>query len=140
MRLFRSSNCSLQRLARLAGRRLGEQLLGRGGARAGGQLLGQVVGQLRRTPSLAATGALSHRSSTIAPTPLVPIGMQTDPAERGLAPDAALLHLDAVLAQPLDGRLLVAAGVLQGLLAVHHRQAGLLAQRLDGRRGNFCHG
>ena len=43
-------------------------------------------------------------------------------------------HLDA---QDLDGLVDVAAGLLQGLLAVHHPRAGLLAQGLDVLGGDL---
>ena len=46
---------------------------------------------------------------------------------------------EALLAQPVDSRLQIAAGLGQRLLAIHHPRAGGLAQLFDQRRGNFSH-
>ena len=43
-------------------------------------------------------------------------------------------------AQPIDGGFHVAMGLLQRLLAVHHADARLFAQRLDQGGGNLGHG
>src|SRR5579863_441357 len=45
----------------------------------------------------------------------------------------------ALLAQPVHCRLDVAAGLAQGVLAIHHARAGLLAQLLDQASGNGRH-
>jgi len=47
---------------------------------------------------------------------------------------------EALLAQPVDGRLDVAVGFVKGVLAVHHAGAGLLAKLLHQRRRNIGHG
>ena len=80
--------------------------------------------------SLAATGALSQRKSIIAPT--CPSGarytaMRPDVVAR---PARFSIILAPALRKQLDRLVGVAAGVLQGLLAVHHGQAGPFAERL----------
>jgi hypothetical protein len=53
---------------------------------------------------------------------------------------AAGFHLALVLfGQPLDRAGFVAVALGEGLLALHHRQAGLLPQRHHLRRLQFCH-
>ena len=47
---------------------------------------------------------------------------------------------EALLAQPVDGGLDVAVGLVQRVLAVHHAGAGLLAQVLHERGGDRGHG
>ena len=49
-------------------------------------------------------------------------------------------HLLALLAEQLDGGLEVAVGFLKGLLAVHHPDAGGVAEALDVFGGNRAHG
>ena len=139
MRLFRSSNCCLSVWRRLAGRRLGQQLLGRRRAGARGQLLGQVVGQLHellvgRPPGRSRNAGRPSRRRW-------PSGRRRRRSGRTVVARPARFSIDlrARLAQQLDRLVRVAAGLLQGLLAVHHGQAGLLAKRLDGGRGNLCH-
>jgi hypothetical protein len=63
-----------------------------------------------------------------------------DPAERRLAVAARLAELFALFAEEFHGLVGVAAGLGEGLLALHHRQIGALAQRLDGGSGDFSHG
>src|SRR4030095_264391 len=46
---------------------------------------------------------------------------------------------EALLAQPVDRLFLVAAGLNQRLLAIHHSGSGDLAQLLDQRRSNLGH-
>src|SRR5580704_7165721 len=46
---------------------------------------------------------------------------------------------EALLAQPVDGRLDIAAAVAERALAVHHPGAGLVAQFLDQRRRHLGH-
>ena len=46
---------------------------------------------------------------------------------------------EALLAQPIDGRFQVPAGLLQGLLAVHHAGPGLLAKFLHEARRDLSH-
>jgi hypothetical protein len=53
---------------------------------------------------------------------------------------AAGFHLALVLfGQPLDRAGFVTIALGEGLLALHHRQAGLLPQRHHLRRLQFCH-
>ena len=68
MRLFKSSNCCRSVVPCLAGRRLIEQLVGRGRARPLGKLLGQIVRQADEM-LVVGHGALSQRMSIKAPTP-----------------------------------------------------------------------
>ena len=58
----------------------------------------------------------------------------------GRHPAALLGRLgEALLAQPVDRGLDVAAGLAQRILAIHHARAGLFAQILDQSRGNGRH-
>ena len=66
------------------------------------------------------------------------IGFDGD-ADEALGGDAAALlgRLgEALLAQPVDGRLDVAVGLAERVLAIHHAGAGLLAQVLHQRGGD----
>jgi hypothetical protein len=86
---------------------------------------------------LRATKSVSELTSTT--TPLLPDGQRADQA---LGRDAAGLLgglRQALLAQPVDRRLHVAVVLGQRLLAVHHADAGGLAQVLDHRRCDCCH-
>ena len=139
MRLIQVVELLLERGRRLAGRRLGEQLLGRGRARARWPVAAARSLASCTNCSLAATGALSQRRSIIAPDLAVRRHVDGDAAGRGGPAGPLLHHLRARLAEQFDRLVGVAAGVLQGLLAVHHGQTGPFAQRLDGGRGNFCH-
>ena len=49
------------------------------------------------------------------------------------------MSLRPALAQQVDRLRGIAAGLLQGLLAVHHGQAGLFAKCLHSGRGYLCH-
>ena len=84
MRLNRSSFCSPQRRAGLAGRRLGQQFVGRLGTGTGRQLPGQVVGQLDELLVLRHRGAFAlqfdHRADRRIET-----GVDAESAERRLA-------------------------------------------------------
>ena len=46
---------------------------------------------------------------------------------------------EAFLAQPIDRRFHVALGLVERGLAIHHARAGLFAQFLDHRSGDFSH-
>jgi hypothetical protein len=46
---------------------------------------------------------------------------------------------EALFAQPVDGCLDVTLGLVQGLLAIHHANAGLSAEVSDHLGGNFGH-
>src|SRR5208337_2678018 len=67
--------------------------------------------------------------------------LDSDPDEAlGGNPPALLGRLgEALLAQPVDGRLDVAVRLAQRVLAIHHARAGLLAQILDQPRGDRSH-
>src|SRR5205085_5250073 len=49
-------------------------------------------------------------------------------------------ELAALFAEDQDGLVHVAAGLLQGGFALHHRHVGAVAERLDGGGGNLTHG
>src|SRR5690606_31774232 len=63
-------------------------------------------------------------------------GSRGDDALGGLALGALGGHLLALLTEDLDGLVEVAAGLLERLLAVHHADAGGLAEALDVLGGN----
>ena len=128
-----------QRRAGLLGRRLLQQLLGRLAPGPGGQLLGQVVGQLDELLAVGHRRAFAAQLDHRADCPPRSRHRRRSGRPRSRGP-AGFPSSCPLLAQPVDRRVLVAAGLLQGLLAVHHGQAGPLAQRLDRRRGNLCHG
>jgi hypothetical protein len=54
---------------------------------------------------------------------------------------SAILGLaEALLSQQFHGCFHVPAGLLQGVLAIHHANAGFFAQVLDQRSGDIRHG
>ena len=69
------------------------------------------------------------------------IGLDGDADETVGGDAAALLGRlgETLLTQPIDGRLDVAAGLAERILAVHHAGAGLLAQVFHQRGGNGGH-
>src|SRR5690606_41633142 len=67
-------------------------------------------------------------------------GGRGDDALGGLAVGALGGHLLALLAEDLDGGVEVAAGLLERPLAVHHADAGGLAEALDVLGGDLAHG
>ena len=118
---------------------LGQQV-GRG-LRPGpeGQRLGDVIGEILEIVAVRDRGALAleldHRADT-----LRGIGVDGKPAGRHLAVGPHRLGLDPLLAQPLHGLLRVAAAFLERLLALHHREARLVAEGHHCRCCNLCHG
>jgi len=114
-----------ERHAGLRRRRLLQQLVGRGHT-GGGQNFCQVVGKL------LGFGTSRHRSAFAfeldhRPFARGQIGKHGDAASLGIAAEPGLFDLLALLTQKLDGRFHIALRLAQGLLAVHHREAGLLA-------------
>ena len=67
-------------------------------------------------------------------------GGDGDDAFGGLALGALVGHLLALLAEQLDGGVEVTVGLFEGLLAVHHPDAGGVAEALDVFGGNRRHG
>src|SRR6266508_2155635 len=88
------------------------------------------VGALRHEVGLA--GELDQRAP-------VAVDDHVDCPLLGGAPGSLLLLGDALGPQPVLGRVEVAAGLLERLLAVHHPGAGRLAQRGDVLRSHLSH-
>ena len=110
-----------------------------GGEGAEGQSLGDVVGEVLEV------GAAGHRRALAldlddGADALGRVGVHGQPATGGLAVGPHGLRLDPLLAQPLHGLLRVAAAFLERLLALHHREARLVAEGHHCRCCNLCHG
>ncbi len=125
-----------KRLRRIGGGLLIEQLVRRGCTGPGGQLLGQILGQSHELLVVGDGGRLAQQLDHGPDA-----GLQVDrhPARRGFAVGAFVHRLLAGFAQQFDGRIFIAARLLQGLFAVHHGQARPLAQGFHRCRRDIRH-
>ena len=117
---------------------LGQQRRRRGGAGAQGQCGGHVLGEGLefRAPRHRGAFALEFDHGADA---LGRIGVDREPAGRGFPIGTHRLRFHTLLAQPLHRLFGVAAALEQGLLALHHRQAGLVSQCHHRSGCDLCH-
>ena len=112
-----------------------------GGLRAGpeGERRGDVLGEGLEVGAVGHRGALALQLDDRADI-LRGIGIDRQTPRRGFTVGAHRLRLDALLAEPFHGLLRVAAALLKGLFAFHHRQSGLVPECHDRCCRDLCHG
>ena len=118
---------------------LRQQIVRRLGARAKGQRFGDVSHEVLEVGAAGHGGALAlhfdHGTNTLGQ-----VGVDSQAAGGSLTIGTHRLRLHTLLPQPIDGLVGVAATCLQGLLALHHRQARLVAEGHHGRCGDLSQG